>query len=187
MHKKELTCCAKCAARRAGRRAPPLGGAGRGIALIELVVATAIVTIPILVIGMILADSQRGWNTMYNRIHSDAANDSYVARRMFEAVIRKASGEKVLLDDNGNWVEIYYYADSDSTVVDRYARFYESGGVLNIEYGVLDPQETVSTRTVCGNVSDCTFKQAGQSAQMILTLDDGERTVTVVSSAVMHN
>ncbi len=45
MHKKELT----------GRR---------GLALIELMVATAIVTIPILVIGMILTDSQRGWNTM---------------------------------------------------------------------------------------------------------------------------
>ena len=159
----------------------------RGFTIIELIIATGIAVIIISAVGIILADSQRGWNTMYNHIYSDVVTDGYVARKMFDAVIRKASSEKFLLDDAGNWLEVYYYADSDSTVVDRYARFYEAGGQLNVEYGKLDPRETLTIRIVCKNVSGCTFKRAGRSAQMILTLNNGSQTVTVVSSSVMHN
>jgi hypothetical protein len=101
--------------------------------------------------------------------------------------MRKASREKYFLDDGGSWIEIYYYADDDSSVLDRYARFFENNGELNIEYGRLEPRETLDIQTICSNVSRCTFKAAGQSAQMTLTLDDGSQTITVVSSAVMHN
>ena len=159
----------------------------RGFTLIELAVTVVISTIVIIGIGVVLADSQRSWNKMYNRVYSDVATDGYVARKMFDAVIRKASREKLLVDEDGNWLEVYYYADGSSTVIDRYARFYETGGQLNIEYGKLDPREILTTQTVCENVSDCVFKGAGRSAQMILTLDNGSQTVTVASSAVMHN
>jgi hypothetical protein len=71
--------------------------------------------------------------------------------------------------------------------VDRYARFYAADGDLNFEYGQLDPRVTLDVETVCSNVSACTFKQAGQSIQMILTLDNGTQTNTVVSSAVAQN
>ena len=145
--------------------------------------------IVILGIGIILADSQRGWHRMYNRVYSDVVVDSYVARKRFDVVIRKASSENFLLDDAGSWIEVYYYADGNSVVVDRYARFYESDDddQLNVEYGKLNPRETLTTQTVCENVSDCIFKRAGRSAQMILTLDNGSQTATVTSSAVMHN
>ena len=106
---------------------------------------------------------------------------------MFEAMVRRASREGFLLDEAGNWVEICYYANGDSPVVDRYMRFYESEGALNVEYGQLNPREISSTQTVCENVSECVFKGAGRSAQMMLTLDDGSQAVTVVCSAVMHN
>ena len=161
--------------------------ASRGFTLIELLTAMAIMIIVILAIGVALVDGQRGWNYMYGRIYSDVVTDGYVARRKFDAVLRKASREKFLIDPAGGWVEVYYYANDASTVVDRYARFYVADGELNIEYGQLDPKETLSIETVCGNVSGCTFEQLGRSIQMILKLDNGTQTNTVISSAVTHN
>ena len=161
--------------------------ASRGFTLIELVIATAIMVIVVLAIGIALVDGQRGWNIQYDRIYSDVVTDGYVARRKFDAVMRTASRDKFLLDGAGGWVEVYYYANDTSAVVDRYARFYTANGDLNVEYGQLDPKETLSIETVCGNVSGCTFEQLGRSIQMILKLDNGTQTNTVISSAVTHN
>ncbi len=161
--------------------------ASRGFTLIELITATAIMVIVVLAIGVALVDGQRGWSIQYDRIYSDVVTDGFVARRKFDAVMRSASRDKFLLDDAGSWVEVYYYADDTSTVVDRYARFYVANGNLNVEYGQLDPTATLSVETVCGNVYSCTFEQLGRSIQMILTLDNGTQTNTVISSAVTHN
>ena len=161
--------------------------ASRGFTLVELIIAMAIMLIVVLAIGMALVDGQRGWSIQYDRIYSDVVTDGFVARRKFDAVMRTASGEKFLLDDAGSWVEVYYYANGDSAVVDRYARFYVADSNLNVEYGQLDPTVTLSVETVCGNVSGCTFAQVGRSIQMILTLDNGTQTNTVISSAVTHN
>ena len=162
--------------------------AQRGFTIIELVLAIALAAIVMFGIGVVLVDSQRGWNRMYDRIYSDVATDSYVARKTFDSVIRKASSERFLLDGAGNWIEVYYYADGNSTAVDRYARFYYAGGgQLNVEYGRPNPRETLSVQTVCRNVSSCVFKGVGRSAQMILKLDNGSQTATVISSSVMHN
>ena len=172
--------------------------AQRGFALTELIIATVIALILVSAIGIVVADSQCGWNRMYNRMYADIVTDSYVARTKFDAVIRMASRERLLVDDAGNWIEVHYYADASSTAVDRYARFYYhvgdgpniSTGKLNIEYGTLDPDSikaTLTIQTVCENVSGCVFNKAGRSAQMVLTLDDSSQTANVVSSAVMHN
>jgi prepilin-type N-terminal cleavage/methylation domain-containing protein len=159
----------------------------RGFTLIELLTAIAIMVIVILAIGVALVDGQRGWNYMYNRIYSDVVTDGYVARRKFDAVLRKASREKFLIDSAGSWVEVYYYADDKSTEVDRYARFYASSGKLNVEYGQLNPKATDTIETVCENVSSCTFKQLGRSVQMILTLDNSTQKNTLITSAVTNN
>lgn len=140
-----------------------------------------------LAIGVVIVDGQTGWNHMYDRINSDVVTDSYVARRKFDSVMRSASRGKFVLDGAGGWIEVYYYADYHSTVLDRYARFYVADGDLNLEYGQLEPRATLGVETICRNVSGCLFKQAGRSAQMILTLDNGTQTNTVVSSAVTHN
>ncbi len=161
--------------------------ASRGFTLIEMILATAIMVIVVLAIGVALVDGQRGWSIQYDRIYSDVVTDGYVARRKFDAVMRSASRDKFLLDSAGSWVEVYYYANDASAVVDRYARFYTANGDLNVEYGQLDPTETLSVETVCGNVSGCTFEQLGRSIQMILKLDNGTQTNTVISSAVTHN
>ena len=159
----------------------------KGLTLIELMIATVIMVIVILGVAIILVDSQRGWDAMYNRIYSDVVTDGHIARRTFDRVIRKASRDKIALDDAGLWVEVRYYQDADSTVVDRYARFYEADGQLNIESGKLNPRETLNVQTVCENVSDCVFMAKGTSVQMILRLDNGSEAATVVSSAVAHN
>ena len=92
-----------------------------------------------------------------------------------------------MLADDGSWIEVYYYADASSVVVDRYARFYVTDSDLKLEIGQLAPSEVISVETLCGDVSDCAFKQAGTSAQMTLTLDDGIQVNTIVTSAVAHN
>ena len=161
--------------------------ASRGFTITELIIAIAIVVIVVLAVGIALVDSQRGWSITYDRIYSDVITDGFVARKKFDTVMRRASRETISLGDDGGWVEVCYYASDDSAVVDRYARFYVADGDLNVEYGQLNPKETISVETVCGNVSSCVFKQAGRSAQMILTLDDGTQTNTVISSAVANN
>jgi len=164
----------------------------RGFTLVGLMIASVLVSIVTFGIGVVLVDSQRGWQAMYNRVYSGVATDGYVAGKMFNAVIRKASGESFLLDDAGNWIEVYYYEDENSSVVDRYVRFYydndgEDSGRLSVEYGKLNPRGRLSVQTVCENVSGCVFRTAGRSAQMILTLTDSTETSTIVSCGVMHN
>ena len=161
--------------------------APRGFTLVELMITTVIMMIVGLAIGVVIVDGQSGWNTMYDRVNSDVVTDGYVARKKFDSVMRRASRDKFLLDAAGSWAEVYYYANDNSAVVDRYARFYAANGDLNVEYGLLDPKSTLSVETVCGNVSGCTFEQVGRSIQMILKLDNGTQTKTVISSAVTHN
>ena len=158
-----------------------------GFTLIELIIGTVIMIFVILAIGMALVDGQRGWNYMYNRVYSDIVTDGYVARRKLDSVLRKASREKFLIDPAGSWVEVYYYATDASTALDRYARFFTAGNELKVEYGQLDPITTLSTETVCGNVSSCTFNQLGRSIQTVLELDNGKQTNTIITSAVTNN
>ncbi len=159
--------------------------------LIELMAATVIAIIVVSGIGFILVDSQRGWNRMYDRIYSDVVTDSYVARKRFDGVVRQASGEKFFIDEYGSWVEVYYYANANSTDLDRYGRFfYQGDGCLFLENGTVDAasvKATSSVETVCCNVTSCVFAASGRSVQMILTLDNGSQSATVVTSSVMHN
>jgi prepilin-type N-terminal cleavage/methylation domain-containing protein len=159
----------------------------RGFTLVELMITAVIMVIVGLAIGVVIVDGQTGWNTMYDRINSDVVTDGYVARKKFDVVMRSASRGQSLVDADGTWIEVYSYAGPSSTVADRYSRFYVADGDLNLEYGQVDPRVTLSVETVCGNVSECSFQQAGTSTQMTLTLDNGTQTNTVVSSAVTHN
>ena len=159
----------------------------KGFSLLELMMATTLACIVVVGVGVVLVDSQRGWNAMYTRTYSDVVTDAHVARRRFDSVVRNASSQGVLLDDYGNWVEVYYYSDPNSSIVDRYTRFISSNSQLTVEYGVVEPRQTLNTEILCENVSSCVFKLAGNSVQMVLTLDDGSQNATIVASAVTHN
>jgi len=163
-----------------------------GFTLTELMVATVIVAIVVLALGSVVADGVRGWQRMYDRVYADVVTDGFVARRVFDRIIRKASWEMYLVGDSGESLEVYYYSSGAATTLDRYGLFYVSGGELKVEHGDWapdseSPKTPTNTEIVCSNVSSCVFKGDGRSAQMILTLDDGSQSVTVVSSAVMHN
>jgi len=159
----------------------------KGLSLLELVVVIVFVAIAILAIGVVVADSQRGWNKMYNRVYSDVVIGAHVARRTFDSVIRKAAKENTTIDPGGQWVQVSYFQDADSVELDRYARFYTSGGELKIEYGNLDTGNALSTQTVCSNVDSCVFTTVGTSIQMFLALDNDAETAVVATSAIPHN
>jgi len=159
-----------------------------GFTLIELMVATGLASTIVVGIGAVLVDSQRGWNAMYERAYGDVVTDAHIVRRMFDSVVRKASSQTISLDEEaGSWVEVYTYSDPCSPVIDLYAKFQAKNGELTIEYGDLDSGAILSLEPICGNVSSCVFKSSGESVQMILTLDDGSKSITVVTSAIMHN
>ncbi|HUT28311.1 MAG TPA: hypothetical protein VMX13_00860 [Sedimentisphaerales bacterium] len=159
----------------------------RGFTLMELAIAAVSSVIVMVGIAVVLVDGMKGWNRMYSRVYAEVVTDSHVARRMFDTEIRKASRERYSVATDGSSLEVYYYFSAASTEPDRYARFYTSSGDLNVEYGIVEPRETLRVQTVCGNVTSCTFMGQGCSAQMVLTLSDGSQTVTTVASAVMHN
>jgi len=158
-----------------------------GFTLIELMIAVTASMIVVLGLGIVLADSQKSWHQLFNRAFSDVVGDSNVAGRKFKAIIRKASQNGFVLDDNGKGIEVYYYSNEDSADVDRYAHFYELDGDLNLELGQLNPRATLEVQTISGNVTECFFTAAGRSAQMVLTLDNGSRTISTVSCAFLHN
>ena len=169
----------------------------KGITLVELVTAMVMTSIVIFSIGILLADSQRSWQQMYNRVNADIVTDGYAARKTFDSVVRKSSQSRFQLAGDGSWVEVYYYEAGSTGVPNRYAQFYCDGieslnGQLKVEYGRWDPsatnpKEPVNIQTICSNVSSCVFKTSGQSIQMILSLDDGEQALTVTSSSILHN
>jgi hypothetical protein len=158
-----------------------------GFTLIELIIAVTASIVVMLGLALVLANSQESWNQLYTRSFSDIVGDSNVAGIKFKNIIRKASRDGFMLDDNGKGMEVYYYNDEDSADVDRYAHFYEMDGDLNLELGKLNPRETLEVQTICENVSDCFFTAAGRSAQMVLTLDNDSRTISTVSCAFLHN
>lgn len=161
--------------------------AQHGFTLIELMIAITASMIVMLGLALVLANSQKSWNQLYIRAFSDVVGDSNVAGIKFKNVIRKASQNGYVVDNQGKGIEVYYYDSEDSAEVDRYAHFYESDGDLNLELGKLNPRETLEVQTICNNVTECLFTAAGRSAQMALTLDNGSRKISTVSCAFLHN
>ena len=159
----------------------------RGFTLSELMVGVAAIAIVMLGTSIALVDSHHGWNQTYSRINSDVVTGSHIAQRKFDTVVRKSSSQWFSLDPEKNWVEVYYYANPDSVLVDRYARFYVSNGNLCVEYGNSSPREALNVETICGNVSYCRFQNTGRAIQMALDLDNGREKLTTITSAILHN
>lgn len=158
-----------------------------GLTIVELMVAVGVAVIIIAGVTILLVDSQRGWNIMYSRLYSSVVTDSFITRKAFDSIVRKSVSTYSSIADDGSWLEVCYYENEFSVVPDLYARFYESDGGLNIEYGTLNPKETTGVQTVCSNVVSCIFKKVGKSAQMMLTTEEDSQQITTVTSAVMHN
>ena len=122
----------------------------KGFTLVELVVTAVVAVIFILGIGYTLVDNHRSWHAMFNRVYSEVITDGHVARRMFDVFVRKSRAKNILLDENGSWVEVYYYGSPASTQLDRYARFYQSGDKLDLECGTWYPGKVNPKLSVAG-------------------------------------
>lgn len=165
-----------------------------GFTLIELLVTMAIASIIILAMGFMLADSQRSYGRMYNRVYGDVVTDSYVTKRAFDAVVRKSSVEakEPVLGSSNEFVEVYYYENSASAEPDRYAKFCIRGNSLMVDYGTLDATTGSSlapsfTNILAHSVSDAYFSALGTNVRMILNLYDGRNSTTLACSAVRHS
>jgi len=161
-----------------------------GFTLIELVVVMAIAPIVIMSMGLLLVDSQRGWNKMFNRLTYGVVNDAYVANKAFEAAVRKSSINRESLGDGE--IELYYYNDPmSSTWHDRYARFYTAGTDLLVDYGQLDsnriPGGRVQTITLARNVKAANFYVVGVCVQMVLSFGNDSESLIVATTAMRHN
>lgn len=181
----------------------------RAFTLIELVVTMVMAVIVISGIAIAMADSQRGWNQMYDRVHGEVVTDAYVARVAFDAVCRKASTKSAIIGDGGGntYLRIYYFSDpfnlppepdpdpdSSATFI-----FDQDAKQLQVVHGtgsfVLDPstgktywQQASSSDPVilANNVTVCKFSAVG-ACKMILTIDNGKDSLTIMCSSVRHN
>jgi len=172
----------------------------RAFTLTELVVTMISSIVVLSSFGVILVDSQTSWNKMYNRVNSDVVIDAYVAKKTFNAVVRKSSIKMYDIGNSGEFVRVYYYNNNDpsssyySTKLDRFATFYASGRELVVDYGVYNPGSSsisavLRTVTLARNVQSVIFvaKDVSNSVQMILKLDNGRESLIVTCSAVRHN
>jgi prepilin-type N-terminal cleavage/methylation domain-containing protein len=158
----------------------------RGFTMPELLIGLVITAVCVLATSGVLAGDQKAWLSVYGRVYGDVATGADVARRRFDTLVHKGSKVNSQFDGSGAWLEVHYCSNESSSTVDRYARFYVASGSLKVDYGQVDPRTTDTTQVLCGNVTSCLFLHTGDSAQMVLTLNDGSRSTTVASSAVMH-
>ena len=158
-----------------------------GVTLVEVTVVCAMVAICILAVGVVFSDSHKSWNQTYQRAYCDPMIESHVAAKTFEAVIRRATCERFLLDNSGQYIEVYYFATETSPKVDQYAKMYTSGGTFFLEFGETSPRETLGIIPVCDNVVSCTFSGAGRCIRMHMTLTDNDHDVSLIASAIPQN
>ena len=157
-----------------------------GLTLVELVIAMLVSTLVASAVGIVMVDGYNSWARTYVRAYSDVVSGGLAAKRAFEKTVRNASCSKVFVGDNGEWIEFRGYSSASCAKPDCYSRFYTADETLQLETGTIEPRLALSWRTVCGQVSGCTFTTSGRSAQMILTLEDDEsEPVVFTASAVM--
>jgi prepilin-type N-terminal cleavage/methylation domain-containing protein len=161
-----------------------------GFTLIELSVSAVIAAIVILGLAVVFISSQRAYEVTYDKVNADVITDGYCARALFDAVVRKSASASIAVGKDGLSAQLSYYRDNDSEQLDRYAKFYTADRQLKVEYGTIDEtgaKEAREVSTICSNVSGCLFRNLGTSVVMVLTLDDGTQSNTIVTSAYAHN
>ena len=165
-----------------------------GVTLIEVVVVIAMVGIMTLGAGVLLANGQKSWGTLFGRVYGDSAIDSFAAQKAFDTVCRKASLRKHVLSEASDSLELYYWdGSSAASTPENYARFYQSGEEVFVEYGKTrtgtwqpDTETDPTTIQIARHVDSLKFTFEGTSVQMYLNYTDADMTPMVCSS-VRHN
>jgi prepilin-type N-terminal cleavage/methylation domain-containing protein len=171
-----------------------------GFTLIELMVTIFIATIVLFAIGVVLADSHRGWWRMWERENEGIVPNAYVARKTFDGLVRQATIRRQLVDGEpyetiGNTsLRVYYYSAPADPIfqLDRYATLRLAGSTLVVDYGDLqpgtwEPQGDPGTMVLAEDVEAVEFTVQGNAIRMELTLETGRQTMTVAVCAYRHN
>ena len=165
----------------------------RGVTLMELLVTMAIASIVMLGASVIIVDAHYSWNSMYERIHGDVMSDAYFARMRFDTMCRKADGADVRLDADVPLLEVYCYSvpnvgDDPDLSPDLFVQFYLNGTELVQDVGDIATSTVTSSAVIARNVVELKFSAEGdRGAQMLLTLNNGEESITVTCGSVRHN
>lgn len=166
----------------------------KGFTLTEVVVVIAMVGIMTVGVGVLLANSQKSWGTLFGRVYGDSAIDSFAAQKAFDTVCRKASLRKHVLSESGDSLELYYWDDaSTASTPENYARFYQSDEDVFVEYGKTqsgtwqpDMETDPTTIQIARDVDSLKFTFEGTSVQMYLNYTEAN-IMPVVCSSVRHN
>ena len=166
----------------------------KGFTMTELVTVMAIVGIITLGVGVLLANSQKNWGTLFERVYGDSAIDSFAAHKAFDTVCRKASLRKHVLNESGDSLELYYWDDSSTaSTPENYARFYQSDDEVFVEYGQNksgtwqpDTEADPATIQIARDVASLKFTFEGTSVQMYLNYTESNM-MPMVCSSVRHN
>ena len=166
----------------------------KGFTLVELVVVIAMAGIMTVGVGVLLANGQKTWNVLSERVYGDSTVNDFVVVKAFDTICRKASLRKYVLSESGNSLQLYYWDKaSTASTPENYATFYLDDNEMYVEYGTLEPgtwqpNTQASTKTVklAGDVKSLLFMVKGTSIQMFITYLD-ENAMPVVYSTVRHN
>ena len=143
----------------------------KGVTIVELMMAIVVAAIVTFGVAIMLVDNLKGWNTMYNRMHSNTAEQCYEVRRVFDRVIRSACvGRSVSVSDDEVIVDYFDYPSSGSPYLCR-ANFKYSGNTLTINCTRVSNSQVVESMTI-PNITQCNFTLCGRSIQMRLTADN---------------
>jgi prepilin-type N-terminal cleavage/methylation domain-containing protein len=175
-------------------RQPPQTIRVNGFTLIEVMIVIAIAGIITLGVGVLLANGQKSWGSLSERVYGDSAIDSFAVQKAFDAVCRKSSLRKYVLNGAANSLELYYWdTSSTASTPENYARFYLNDEDMFVEYGTTqtgtwqpDTGASVTTIKLARDVESLKFTVQGTSVQMFLNYID-EKMMPVVCSSVRHN
>jgi prepilin-type N-terminal cleavage/methylation domain-containing protein len=165
----------------------------RGVTLLELLVTMAIASIVMLGASAIIVDAHYGWSTMYQRIHGDVMSDAYFASTRFDAMCRKADGGTVRIETAPPLLEVYYYSVPNVGNVydlspDLFVQFYLNGTELIQDIGDIATSTVTSSEVIASDVTELKFSASGgKGVQMLLTLNNGEESITVTCGSIRHN
>ena len=160
----------------------------------ELVTVMAMVGIITLGVGVLLANSQKSWGTLFERVYGGSAIDSFTTHKAFDTVCRKASLRKYVLSESGDSLELYYWDNSSTaSTPENYARFYQSDDEVFVEYGQNqsgtwqpDTEADPTTIQIARDIESLKFTVEGTSVQMFLSYTEAAM-MPVVCSSVRHN
>lgn len=166
----------------------------KAFSLIELIAAVSSAAILVLAVAVFLGNGQRNWNHLFERVYGQTVTDSFVAHKIFDAICRKASTRKVVVEDNGQTLELYYWdAGSSEPTPENHARFYLSDDELYVRHGKMQPgtwqpdhENVGEPLLVTAGLESVKFTTQGTSVQMYLTYAD-ETLMPVICSTVPHN